>query len=59
MTQASPEVYTHPINITLTQANHQSHREVTDFIAKSISLAESEAVLTNAMGTTALFINNT
>ena len=49
----------HPVNITLTQANHQSHREVTDLIAKSISLAESEAALTNAMGTTALFINNT
>ena len=58
MTQAPPEVYTHPINITSTQANHQIHREVNDLIAKSTSLAESEAALTKAMDTTSKFTNN-
>ena len=58
MTQAPPEVYTLPINITPTQANHQIHRDVNYLIAKSTSLAEAEAVLTNAMDTTASFTNN-
>ena len=53
-----PEVYTPPINITPTQANHQIHRKVNNIIAKSTSLAEAKAVLTNTMDTTASFTNN-
>ena len=59
MAHAPSEVYTHTVNITPTQANHQIHREVNDLKSKSTSLVEVEAALTNTMDTTATFTNNT
>ena len=58
MTQAPSEVYTHPVNVTPTQANHQIHCEINNLIAISTSLAEAEVVLTNTMNTAATFTNN-
>ena len=61
MTQDPPEVYPPSppsVNVIPTQANHQIHREVNNLIAKSTSLAEAEAALTNTMDTTAIFTNN-
>ena len=59
MTQVSLEAFLSPVNITPTQANHQIHREVNELISKSISLAEAEAALNNAMDTTSTFNNDT